>query len=318
MVREDEERIAYGFLESGDFDSARDKFGSILEKDPDNPEFECGFFASSYWLNREDLVMETRSGRSRGTLLVREWDQFADRSQAKGYPGLRSFHSCMKAILGRAAAEFRIAFQEEGGSSVDLELLTQLAGLLIKTEDYANAVDILQFAKRVSRPGASIYFMLGEAMLNLNDTEWLETGLSNYRDAFFMNPSEIDPALIGSDLASDVFRSLHDQHGENLELILEWMPAWMMIHSMVPGLRKLHREELEQILWETSRLEKERTRVEAKFQEKVKARLSFYYLTIIHHYSFHDRDPDAITEFEDRLKGLSPELHTRYREKKRK
>lgn len=314
----DELKHALESLATGDFELARDRFGELLENRPDDPDMACGFYTASYWLNRSDLIKGTRPGRARGNLLLAEWEDYNEKAQEKGFPGLSSYRAGMKAILGMAAEEFRLAFQEEGKSSVNVDLLDQLARLLIRIEEYEDAIDVLQFSRRVATPGASLHFLLGEAMLCTGQEDFHSQGLSHYRDAFFLNPAEVDPSIIASDVASRVFQELYSKHDEKLDRTLEWMPAEMMIHSLIPGLRPLQNPEMEQILWETGRLEKNLAKGTEKFHYRIRARLAFYYLTMIYHCTFNEKDPDGAKLFEEKLSVLNPELFTRYREIKSK
>lgn len=43
-------------LSDGDFDKAKKVFDLLLGEDPEHPETIAGYFISSYWDNRLDLV----------------------------------------------------------------------------------------------------------------------------------------------------------------------------------------------------------------------------------------------------------------------
>ena len=309
---------ALKYLTAGDFARAREDYGDLVENDPDNLEYICGFYTAGYWDNRKDRIGKLKPGRSRGDYLIKEWESYSNIATERNFPGCTTYVGAMKAILGMASEQFRVAFQEEGGAAVDGGVLEDLGRCLIRIEEYQQASEIMQYAVRMGRSEASLFFLLGESLASMEDERSRKRGWSYYRDAGFIDPQKIDPALIGSEPASKVFGILYQARGENLERALEWMPAYLLSETFVAELRKLHPEEVEQLIYDCRRLNKERARVDERFADRVNARLSFYLLTLIHHYTFHEPIPDAVREFEDQLKEMTPALYQIYRDRKKK
>lgn len=314
MSEPEQSRTALQAMEGGEFEKARILFGDLLERHPQSAEYICGLYTAGYWENRFPIIAKSKPGRNLGSYLMREWDQFDHIAEEKGFPGCESYRAAMRSILGMVAEQYRVVFQEEGGGSVDTELLIQLGRTLIRIEDYTNAAEILQYARRIREPGAELFFLLGEALAKSEQPELHRRGLSYYRDAFFLNPQAMDPTIISSEPVSSIFLDLFERMDRRMEEVREWIPAYLLASTFGPGYRKLHEEEVEQMRWEIERLEKERLRVIEKFRQKVLARLCFYDLSLIHHYSYHDKDPDEVSEFESHLRDLDAGLYAIYRE----
>lgn len=305
-------------LETGDFTTARELFGHLLEEHPDNPEFACGLYTAGFWDNRREEIASYKPGRSLGAYLKREWDSFEQAAEDRNYTSLNSYRIAMIRILGQAADQFRIAFQEEGGGSVDSSLLLELGITLMRIGSYKEAVEIFHYARRVvSVARAKIYFLLGESLISTGISDNYPVGLSFYRDGCLVDSEDLDPLLIAVNPPAAVFHKLLKRYDNDLEKVRLWFGAHLHVQSMIPGLRTLHKDERDQILWETERLETELPRTAPKYQEKVLARLAFYYFILLYHYTFHEKDTDQGNLCEDRLKDLFPDLYEEYKQIKK-
>ncbi len=318
-------RAALDFLAAGDFGEARARFGDLLANDdPNDPEYACGFYASGWWINREDRRTSLKEGRGLADWLMRQWDDFQNIAEEREFTGCLSFRATMRAVLGEAAENYRTAFQQEGASAVDGELLKTLAVCLIRLEDYANAADILLYARRKGRSDAVLFFLLGESLCSQagplsedEDTprEARVKGVSFYRDACLVNATEIDPGLMASQPAVGIFGTLYQEFEHDLERTREWFPA--RLHAVCfhyEGLRRLSPAEIQHLQSESARLSRDLNQVVERYKERVRATLAFFYLCLMHHHRFHAHDRESARAYEDRLKADVPQMYVVYKE----
>ena len=61
---------ARSFLASGDFAGSVQLFGELLEQNPDDSDLMSGFYAASYWQNRQSLLEAIPSGLQGGSYLI--------------------------------------------------------------------------------------------------------------------------------------------------------------------------------------------------------------------------------------------------------
>lgn len=304
-------------LASGDFHRAKELYGSLIETDPENLEFQCGFFAAGWWDNRSETRGRRKAGRPLATYLTQEWELFEKTAGDRSCSGSLAFRAAMRSILGTAADHFRIAFQEEGPGAVESELLLQLARCLIRIEDYRNAADVLHYARKRSTPGAAVFFLLGEALSALGGDS-TDAGMSAYRDGCALDPTAVDPTLIASQPAARVFEHLMTALEHRMEAVVEWFPSYFAAAAFVPGLRRLGPDEVEGFRLEADRLYRDLGVVVEKFREKVRARAAFQDMVLLHHYTFHERDSGRTGEIEARLKSSSPDLYQFYKTERSK
>ncbi|MCB1306556.1 MAG: hypothetical protein KDK30_00175 [Leptospiraceae bacterium] len=317
MNDQDRYQHALEAIDNFDFEDAHYNFGILLESNPDDVEFRCGFYASGYWANRREAYERKREGRPRAAYFIEEWDAFELQAGERGFPGCESMQATMRSILGTAADHFRIAFQEESAGAIDAGLLKQLSICLIRIEDYTNAADILMFARRKTRPDAFLLFLLGESLCRLDEIDrvpFSARGLSYYRDACLVDHRAIDPALIASRFAVRAFEKVYAEDSGGLESAQEWFPAALHALSFQPGLRQLTDAELDEVAAELARLTGDLERVIDRFKERVSARLCFYHLLFMYHHSYHEPDRTLVAEHEEALRALSESMLTLYRE----
>jgi tetratricopeptide (TPR) repeat protein len=305
---------ALSALTHGDYARAKDLYGSLLEEKPESPDYICGFYSSAYWDNRGGQFQNQPQGKARGSALVHAWDQFEQIAADRDFQTLPSFHAAMQSVLGKAAEEFRISFQDTGLAH-DSKILLDLGRCLIRMRDYPNAVEILLFARKV-KPTPPILLLLGEALcaMGQEDQNTLIKGLGYYRDAFLIEPDVFDPSVVQSEPALSVLTSLYARFESSRDQASLWFPAWLMARSQMQGLRKLLPEEIREAAAELARLNTDLERVVDKFKERVRARICFYILVLLSHHHFHEFNEDDVQELETRLAELEPDLYKDYRD----
>ena len=297
-------------LDSGHCKEAKEQFAALLQLEPKNIEFQAGFFCAGWWLNRESSSQLYRPGRPLASWLMQEWESFAKKAAQRGCQSCLCFQRTMHFVLNEVASNFRQAFQEEGAASADPNLLRELALCLIQLEDYNNAVDILHYARTKNSHDPRLSFLLGEALCSRNSKkEDIDRGLSCYRDAFLIDLHITEPRWIASQTVSQIFTKVHQKYQEDLELTLNWFPAYLMAASFTHSLTQLKRTTLKEIDAEVQRLLKEKERVAEKYRERLYAALSFYLLALIYHYRSSEKQPHLAREYESKLSQISPELY---------
>ncbi|MCB1326956.1 MAG: hypothetical protein H7A21_20395 [Spirochaetales bacterium] len=300
-------------LYQGDFAEAYRLYGDLLERRPDSVEAQVGFYAAGYWRNRLEQEQLPRSGRALAAYLMEHWEAFEVIADERGYPGTEAFAAAMKAVLGLAAENLRHAFQEEGTSGVDLELLKQLGICLVRTEDYQNAAEVLNYARKKNDSDAFLMFLLAECYCHLG-AGYLDRGLSLYRDTCFTDHQAIDPVYITSEPAAPLLERLYREHDNNVQAALDWFGAWMQLRSLRATLRQLHPREIEYLNSEIRRLTRDLDTVIDKYKDRVRARLCFYHLALFHYYRYQEISREEARNHEAALEALSPELYAALKE----
>ena len=107
-------------LKEGEFENAKHIFFELLDIDPNKQEFIAGYYISSYWDNRIEIILSTKEGKERGNLLVEMFNQFATEITKRNFPKNETYESLTYCILSEASTQFRIAYQKEGMNGISI------------------------------------------------------------------------------------------------------------------------------------------------------------------------------------------------------
>lgn len=302
---------ARSFLASGDFAGSVQLFGELLEQNPDDSDLMSGFYAASYWQNRQSLLEAIPSGLQGGSYLIEEWRKFEKLLTTKNLSVTESVNSAMSSVLGYASRQFRHRFQERTITKNDLETLLQLAKSLIRLAEYQNARDLLSFAMQLDNHRSSTLMLLGESRVHIgfrnNDNFEIDKGYGNIRDAFLLQPAPLFIDEYTSKPAIDILATFN-QTVTN-DYIINWLPAeWMAAILKRPNLRRLEPEEILQIEDESQRLEQDLPNTDDRFVEKASSRLCFFSLVLLHSLIHHYENSERQSELIELIHQLRPGL----------
>lgn len=311
-------QIALEKLELGKYQEAKLAFSNLLQNDPEDLEFQAGFFCAGWWLNRENSFELYHLGRPLASWIMQEWEAFSKKAEERTYKKSHGFQKTMQHILDKAANNFRQAFQEEDASSVDSSLLKELSICLMQLKDYENAIEILQYAI-IKKPGdAFLCFLLAELLCySSTEKKKLGHGLSYYREAFLLNFYISEVKWISSRIATQVLTKLYEKYKDNPEQALTWFPAHLMAISFVYNLRPLKYSEIHEVHKEIKRLLAEKERVMEKYRDKLVAVLCFYLLVLIYQYKITKTNDALIHEYEELLNQADSGLYQIYKKNSR-
>jgi tetratricopeptide (TPR) repeat protein len=308
-----ERKTAFEALASGHFAEAADQFGKLIRLDPENRELECGFYASTYWSHRADLIFTDRQGRKSGNELIAEWDAFERIAEQKGYTGTESLRTLMRIVLGTAAEHFRAAFQTEGASESDTNILIDISKCMMRIQDFGNSIEVLRYAVRLSPSDPSLLFLLGETSLRSGDAEFVERGAATIRDAMLIEPNIGATQTIESSLARGALEDAL-RFREDGRVAQEWFPAFFMLRTFRLGGKRAEDRDTTQAEYESERLSADLQRVREEYRDRVRARICFYALVLIQR-SLHPRkDVDAVRKYERLIEQADGNFFGLYRE----
>ncbi|TGL63790.1 hypothetical protein [Leptospira sarikeiensis] len=237
-------------LSEGEFELARNGFDSLLEENPENPEYASGFYISSFWDHRIDRIHLTKEGRERTGLLLEFLKDFESVYKTKSYPKDLSYHSAMNSILQETTDQVRIALRKEGIQSLSPALIAELAYRLLLAEDTELASEVLRDSSGLEKFSPELLFFRAECAYQTGNHS---QGLLLYRDAFLKEPSAIRLESVRSEPILSAINILREEFKEEGEL-KEALPVLLLERAVFKEIRKMSDKELEQIRTELFRL----------------------------------------------------------------
>ncbi|TGM53860.1 hypothetical protein EHQ91_02360 [Leptospira biflexa] len=220
MIQKSEEALTY--LGSGEFQTAKSIYSVLLDRDPEDISTISGFYISSFWDHRLDLILKTREGKERGKLLLQLFSDFESEIRKRGFQNTDSFFVTQDCILKEARDHLKLAYQWEGSNALDKELLGDLARSLIKIQDYTMAIEVLLYGGNKQSP-VLLYYLAESQVMTGNERD----GIENYRTAFLNDPQLFPHTLVRWPPMVDLIlkaKRLSEKEEETKELVpvLAW------------------------------------------------------------------------------------------------
>lgn len=246
--RKYEEAIKH--LSEGEFEHAKSAFDSLLEQDPENPEYGSGFYISSFWDNRIDRIHITKEGRERTGLLLEFLKDFESVYRGKSFPKELSYHSAIDSILKETTDQLRIALRKEGIQSLSPSSIAELSYRLLLAEEVDLAWEVLRDSSGLEKSSPELLFFRAECTYQKGN---ISQGLLLYREAFLQDPSSIRLDSVRAEPILKAVQSLKEEFPEDSDL-KEALPVLLLEQGVFREVRKFSDKELEKWKSELFRL----------------------------------------------------------------
>lgn len=255
------------YLKEGEFEKAKEIFSSLLDKDPENQDLISGFFVSSYWDNRIELIFNSKEGKERAARIVALFDEFEEEIRKRKIQRNQFFSNVTECVLGEASSQFRKAYQKEGMIGLEPVHLIQLTICLMKTRDYKNAKEILDYTKNFQKSSNETKFLEAECLAHLGMAK--ESRIL-YREAFLTDPTDFKPEMITSEPLVSIMKSLEGNFSDNDWK--EFLPLACLEKNYFLDVKNYSESEIQKLWQEAQRLEDSLAKND-KYDFKIKCRL---------------------------------------------
>ena len=300
----------FQLISEGKFHEAIKKTDHVMGINPDYPGIAEAYRTARFWSNREKEFRKLPEGKGAADFLMEEWASFDDYASLKEMKSSSAYKSAMRYIFFKAAEHYRLAIQynQETGSRFDL--LTKLGECFLRLREHKFAVETLEFARSSYRSSARLLFILGESYYHTDD---LPKCLLCYREAFAVDPSEIDLSLVEAVPVKDIIKAINDS-GRNFRDIREWIPVFGFLTDIFYVRRNLNKHQVESIKREVVNLETSLTRLGLDEIEStnILPRMLNKYLWLLDYYEHQNRNPENTEQIRSRLIALDSELFSEY------
>ena len=305
---------AYAHIEAGDFTQAVKKIDHLLTINPDYPGLAEAYRVARFWESRKKAMDELNKGKETADFLMTQWDEFQGFAQSKGLVSATAYQKAMRYVFFSASEHYTIAFNDRENPTDNLQLLMQLGTCFIRLGEYQHTIEALEYARSAYRSNACILSLLAESYYHTGD---VPRALLYFREAFLLNPSEIDIQLLSAKPIIEAVE-LVKQHKPDCTDVREWVPVMAHIHDIFYVKRQLNSSQLEVI-------KKDIVKLEASFQtldkekiaqSNVVPRLINRYLWMLDYFEFQQYDQKSLFDIRDRLIAIDKGLFESYFQKK--
>lgn len=300
----------YQLISEGNFRDAIKKADAMMNINPEYPGLIEAFRTAKFWSNREKELKKTPEGKRTADFLMEEWASFEDYAAYKEIKSSAAYRAVMKFVFFKASEHYKLAFQKNEDTDTRFDLLLNLGECFLRLKEYKLAVETLEYAMNSYKSSARLLFILGESYYHLDD---IPKSLLYMREAFMIDPSQIDLSLIESKPVLEIINALKES-GRNFRDIREWIPVYGFITDIFYVRRNLSKHQVESLKREVFNLEKSYNRlgVDDIDNTNVLPRMINKYLWLLDYYDSQVTNPENLEQIRSRLIAIDKDLFYEY------
>jgi len=303
----------YTLLEQGLFNESVKEIDTLLNLTPQNPELINAYRTARFWQNREEKIKNLPEGKETADFLMKEWnifDQFlAKQKETPSY----GYQKTMRYIFFKASENYQTAFKKNENTTSSFDLLLKLGNCFLKINEYKKAIQTLEYARSLYSDNAYLLSNLAEAYFQIDD---LSTSLLYFKEAFFINPSEIELHNLKADPILKLIKKIKEEQGQEID-IREWIPIYAFTEDVFYVRRNITKSLIINIEKEIYKFEVRFNKMDEKTKRTTKLlpRLINRYLWMLDYYEFQNYNLENINQLKKRLTTLRPNLFTTFFQK---
>ena len=241
----------YRLLEEGMFEGAISLFDSILRENPNYPGAHDGIKIAKFWLSKQSRLQRYQNAYDKGRLLLKEWKDFERHMSKNSIKHGRSTFAVQKFIFSGIIESFTKTYKE--GAVPDTGVLIQIGDCFKKLGNYEKAIDIYEYTRSFNSDDPSLLAKLGDCYFSIDETS---KGKVLFREAFFIDPGQIDLECIESPFIHMLFEKTREQIDDPNASIF-WLPVIAEVNSAFNVKREPKKGEVEQLREKIGQLENE-------------------------------------------------------------
>jgi len=307
---EEESEKIFQFIEKGLFNKAVLQLDSLMKLDLNYPGLLTAYRTARFWLNREEKISNLAEGQEMADFLMKEWDLFDKYLAPQDKENSEAYEKAMRFIFFKASENYKIAFQKHENTTKSFDLLLNLGSCFIKIKEYESAIKTLEYARSLYSENAFLLSSLAEAYFQAGD---LSKSLLYFREAFFINPSEVDLNKLKADSILTLVATIKEEK-EKSSYLKEWIPVYAFALDIFYVRRNINKSLVVNI-------EKEIYNLEVRYQKmndldkknsKILPRLINLYLWMFDYYEFQNYNFENIAQIRKRLIELDKSIFFDY------
>lgn len=297
---------AFNDLSTGDFKAAALKFSKLLDKNPEYPGLTEGFRTARFWENRQGEIQNTKEGRETADFFMQEWASFEKYCYDKNLFQSSAYKAVQNYVFFTASEHYKIAFRNEENPTDNFNLLLNLSECFIGLEEYNHAAETLEYCRSAYKSNTKLTTLLAEAYFHTGE---IPKSLMLFREAFFINPQEIDFKYI----KAEPILNLKQTAIENISIDqdpVEWIPVFGYLTDTFYVKHQLSNQAVDTITKDIYNLEKSYQMMsDDRLQNtNIIPRLINKYLWMYDYFTFQKYDFEAVSDIRSRLIEINKDL----------
>lgn len=296
---------AYELLSNGAFGGAGEIFERALAFDFDSGEIICALKCSGFWRERESRYMQIEDPFERGEYLMNQWKAFQDFLKRNEDDFDQGVYCLKQWVFGKALGDFLSVLDSPAGS--DPEILYRIAKCYKAKGNYKQALEYLEASNHQKADDPRIIAELADCYAFINE---MKAAKIFFREAFFIDPQEIDVDSLESMMIHRLLAKLRDLGFEGAALA-EWLPVYgtlFGVFNVKRELRSLEYGKLKQSIYSLQCALDE----EGRSDSMLEPRLINRFFWLIDHYISTGDSREKVDDVLQRIRKINPSIYEQY------
>jgi tetratricopeptide (TPR) repeat protein len=295
----------YNLFKEGRFADSIERLEQALKIDFEYPGVTASLKCANFWIDKQAKLKGVEDRQERGEYLMLQWKHFSSFVKRIGDVSEKCLYSIRQYIF-KTALEFYKSIYEESGV-YDTDILMHMGRCYKGIGNYEKAIEYLEIASQQKSGAPIVLAELADCYSLINE---VRASKAFYREAFFLNPQEIDLSNIESAAMNRLIAKLKEKGFTEPELS-EWIPVYATIFGVFNVKRELRPIEFGQLKQRIFKFEND-----VKENKEKKAflvpRLINHYFWLIDHYINTGEEKAKIDEVLLKIKSLDPVVYKEY------
>jgi tetratricopeptide (TPR) repeat protein len=295
----------YDLFREGHFTEAAQELEKALKIDYEYPGITSSLKCANFWIEKEEKLGSLEDRYERGEFLILQWRHFTSFVSRIGDVSEKCLYSIKQSVFKTALECYESLYGESG--IYDSDLLLNIGRCYKGIGNYEKAVEYLEIAGQQRNGSPPILAELADCYSLINE---VRASKAFFREAFFLNPQEIDLSNIESAAITRLVERLKKKGLTNPELA-EWLPVYATIYGVFNVKRELRPIEFgklkQRIFQYENDIRKNRDR-----SGTVTPRLLNHYFWLIDHYMSAGEERSRIEEVLGKIRSLDPVIYKEY------
>lgn len=294
---------AYGFLEAGKPEEAKQLLQAEAEADLDNKDIFFALNCCYFMINSLRQIESAEDFFERGEIIINEWKSFENTATRGSMPAEILF-SARKGFFTLALENYS-KLADEQDSKQRAEICRKIGLCYKKFGEYEAAKNCLIEANSLSSGSAPILAELADCFALCGEER---TAKVLFREAFFLDPQKIDFCFLDSELICCLIRKVSDK-GYAGAALQEWIPVYGALFGIFSVKRELRSQEVGRLKQDIYAKENE-SKDPSSDSSVLTPRLINLYFWLIDHYVLTNAEPAKINQILLKIKILDPTIYS--------
>jgi len=297
---------AYGFLEAGKPEQARQILSAALENELDNKDIIFALRCCNFWIDYTRQMESLEDPFERGEGIVNEWKSFKAFTGREKNPNADILYAVRRGIFSLALENYNKLANER--DPVQKAEISRKTGLCYKKfGEYETARNYLIEANAAQPGSAPILAEMADCYALCGEDRKAKV---LFREAFFVDAQKIDFNFLDSELICCLIRKVTEK-GYTGAALQEWIPVYGVLFGVFNVKRELRSQEVGRLKQEIYAKENE-SKDPSSDSAVLTPRLINMYFWLIDHYVLTNEDTAKINQILLKIKILDPEVYTQF------